>query len=129
MPTSGTLIGAVEQTVVRPADVELAPGELCLLYSDGLTEARGGPTGTEQYGEDRLHRTLSSCAGLPATTVIERLRQQVRDWVRGGPRDDIAMLAVRAPARTALSLRGGGRNSSPFAIDARRTDRRARQRA
>jgi len=64
-PTSGTLIGAVPDIVVRPAEIELAPGELCLLYSDGLTEARGGPTGTEQYGEERLHDALASCHGMP----------------------------------------------------------------
>jgi len=54
----------------------------------------------------------------------------VADWVHGGTRDDIAMLAVRAPARAPLLLRGGGApNASPFAIDIRRSDRRARQRS
>jgi serine phosphatase RsbU (regulator of sigma subunit) len=130
VPVSGTLIGAVPHTVVVPADVELAPGELCLLYSDGLTEARGGPSGTEQWGEQRLHDALADCAGMPGAAAVERIRQLVSDWVHGGTRDDIAMLAVRAPARTALSLRGGGAPStSPFAIDARRADRRARQRS
>ncbi|MEV6847750.1 PP2C family protein-serine/threonine phosphatase [Actinoplanes sp. NPDC051411] len=125
-PVSGTLIGAVERTVVRPADVELGPGELCLLYSDGLTEARGGPSGTEMWGEPRLHDALSTCAGMPAAVTVERLRQLVSDWVHGGTGDDIAMLAVRAPARTALTLRGGGaRNASRWAIE----PRRARQRA
>ena len=58
------------------------------------------------------------------------IRQLVSDWVHGGMRDDIAMLAVRAPSRTHLSLRGGGAPaSSPFAIDARRGDRRLRQRS
>jgi serine phosphatase RsbU (regulator of sigma subunit) len=127
VPVTGTLIGAVARTEVRPADVELAAGELCLLYSDGLTEARGGPAGAEQWGEARLQTALSTCHGMPATATVERLRQLVSDWMRGGVRDDIAMLAVRAPARTQLSLRGGGaRNTSPFAIDARR---RVRQRA
>jgi GAF domain-containing protein len=130
VPTRGTLIGAVERTVVHPADAELAPGELCLLYSDGLTEARGGPSGVEQWGEQRLHAALATCAGMPAAVTVERLRQLVSDWVHGGVRDDIAMLAVRAPARTALSLRGGGaRNASPWAIDARRNERRSKQRA
>ena len=119
VPTSGTLIGAVERTVVHPADVELAPGELCLLYSDGLTEARGGPSGAEQWGEQRLHDALATCAARPAAVTVERIRRLVADWVRGGARDDIAMLAVRAPARAALSLRAG----------ARRADRRPRQRA
>jgi serine phosphatase RsbU (regulator of sigma subunit) len=128
--TSGTLIGVVPQTVVRPAAVELAPGELCLLYSDGLTEARGGVTGNEHYGEARLRAALSSCLGMPGAATVERVRQLVSDWVHGGMRDDIAMLAIRAPSRTPLSLRGGGApNSSPFAIDARRGDRRQRQRS
>jgi hypothetical protein len=73
---------------------------------------------------------LSSCRGMPGEVTLERIRQLISDWVRGGIRDDIAMLAVRAPSRTPLSLRGGGaRNTSPFAIDARRNDRRTKQRA
>ncbi|HWS39003.1 MAG TPA: GAF domain-containing SpoIIE family protein phosphatase [Actinoplanes sp.] len=117
-PVSGTLIGVLPQTVVRPATVELAPGELCLLHSDGLTEARGGPAGNEQYGENRLRQALSSCQGIPGTAAVERIRQLVSDWSHGGHSDDIAMLAVRAPTRTPLSLRDGG--ASPYAISERR---------
>ena len=127
--TSGTLIGVLPEMIVQPATVELAPGELCLLFSDGLTEARGGPTGTEQYGEARLHDALSTCRGISGAEAVERVRRLLADWTRGGAHDDIAMLAVRAPSRTPLSLRGGGAASgSPFAIDARRGDRRPRQR-
>ncbi|GIF03168.1 PP2C family protein-serine/threonine phosphatase [Actinoplanes siamensis] len=127
---SGTLIGVVPNTSVRPATVELAPGELCLLYSDGLTEARGGPAGGEQFGEARLRRALGECAGLPGPVTLERLRQLVSDWVRGGTNDDIAMLAVRAHTRTPLSLRGGGAPSqSPYLMAARRGERRGRPRA
>ena len=125
VPATGTLIGVVPNIQVRPATIELAPGEVCLLYSDGLTEARGGPSGTEQYGEQRLRDALASCRGMPGAAVVERVRQLVSEWVHGGVRDDIAMMAVRAPWRTPLSLRGGGaRNTSPFAIDTRRSDRR-----
>ncbi|MEU4164204.1 PP2C family protein-serine/threonine phosphatase [Actinoplanes sp. NPDC026670] len=130
VPTSGTLIGVLPRTVVRPASTELAPGELCLLYSDGLTEARGGPTGAEQFGEDRLHQTLAECRGMPGAATVDRLRQVVADWTRGGGSDDIAMLAVRAPDRTPLSLRGGGAPTpSPYVAAARRGDRRPRSRS
>lgn len=105
VPVKGTLIGVLPRTTVSPATVELAPGELCLLYSDGLTEARGGPGGAEQFGEERLRRHLASCRGIPGTVAVERLRQVVSDWVHGGPRDDIAMMAVRAHTRPP---RGGG---------------------
>ncbi|AEV86200.1 magnesium/manganese-dependent protein phosphatase [Actinoplanes sp. SE50] len=134
VPTGGTLIGVMPETTVRPATAELGPGELCLLYSDGLTEARGGPAGDEQFGETRLRRALSDCAGLPGAVTLERLRQLVSDWVRGGPGDDIAMLAVRAHPRPPLSLRDGGAtlrapNQSPYLTAARRPDRRVRPRS
>ncbi|MFI1988642.1 PP2C family protein-serine/threonine phosphatase [Actinoplanes sp. NPDC020271] len=130
VPASGTLIGVMPRTTVRPATVALAPGELCLLYSDGLTEARGGPAGAEQFGETRLRRALAECAGLPGAVTLERLRQLVSDWVHGGTSDDIAMLAIRAQTRPPLSLRGGGaRNQSPYLITARTGDRRVRPRA
>jgi serine phosphatase RsbU (regulator of sigma subunit) len=130
VPVSGTLIGVVPKISVHPATIELGPGELCLLYSDGLTEARGGASGTEQYGEDRLREALASCAGMPCAAAVERVRQLVSDWVHGGVRDDIAMLAVRAPARTKLSLMDTGTTArSPFAIEARRGDRRGRSRS
>ncbi|MFI5495669.1 PP2C family protein-serine/threonine phosphatase [Actinoplanes sp. NPDC051859] len=129
-PVSGTLIGVVPQITIRPSAIELAPGEMCLLYSDGLTEARGGVTGQEQYGETRLRDALASCQGMPGDATVERIRQLVSDWVHGGTRDDIAMLAVRAPTRTPLSLMGAGApTGSPFAIDARRGDRRNRARS
>ncbi|BCJ56363.1 hypothetical protein Asp14428_78380 [Actinoplanes sp. NBRC 14428] len=127
-PIRGTLVGVVPEISVHPGTVELAPGELCLLYSDGLTEARGGPSGQEQYGEARLHDALASCRGMPVDAAVERIRQLVSDWVHGGVRDDIAMLAVRAPARTKLSLMDTGPAGSPFAIDARRGERRNRAR-
>ncbi len=129
VPVSGTLIGVVPLVTVRPATIELAPGELCLLYSDGLTEARGGVSGKEHYGEDRLSDALASCHGMPGEAAVERVRQLVSDWVHGGVRDDIAILAVRAPSRTKLSLMDSGAPAtSPFAIDARRGDRRGRSR-
>jgi serine phosphatase RsbU (regulator of sigma subunit) len=129
VPVSGTLIGVVPRIAVRPATIDLAPGELCLLYSDGLTEARGGASGAEQSGETRLRDALASCLGMPGAAAVERVRQLVSDWVHGGVHDDIAMLVVRAPSRTKLSLmETGAAATSPFAIDARRGDRRSRGR-
>jgi serine phosphatase RsbU (regulator of sigma subunit) len=96
VPATGSLIGVVPELHIRTATIDLAPGELCLLYSDGVTEARGGASGIEQYGEQRLRRALGTCHGMPTAATLERLRQLVSDWVHGGLRDDIAMLAVRA---------------------------------
>jgi serine phosphatase RsbU (regulator of sigma subunit) len=43
--TSGTLIGALPSIETHSFETSLAPGETCVLYTDGVTEARGGPLG------------------------------------------------------------------------------------
>jgi hypothetical protein len=66
---------------------------------------------------------------MPGTAAVEQIRQLVSDWMRGGIGDDIAMLAVRAPSRTPLSLaEADGPALSPYAIDARRGTGRTRHR-
>ncbi|MEV6986161.1 SpoIIE family protein phosphatase [Sphaerisporangium sp. NPDC051017] len=94
--STGCLLGVLEETGVRPVTVDLAPGEVCLLYSDGITEAFGGPIGREMYGEDRLKSALASCAGMPASALVERLEQLSTDWLAGGDHDDQALLAIRS---------------------------------
>ncbi|MEV7013973.1 SpoIIE family protein phosphatase [Streptosporangium sp. NPDC051022] len=96
----GSLLGALRNTVLTPAAVDLAPGEVCLFYSDGITEAFGGPSGREMYGGQRLKNALATCAGMPVSAVVERLEQISTDWLAGTTQDDRALLAVQAePAR------------------------------
>ncbi|GHE26306.1 hypothetical protein GCM10017673_30040 [Streptosporangium violaceochromogenes] len=92
----GPLLGALPQAPVTPVSVDLAPGEVCLLYSDGITEAFGGPGGREMYGARRLKDALATCAGMPVAAVVERLEQISTDWLGGAVQDDRALLAVQA---------------------------------
>ncbi|MEU4834358.1 PP2C family protein-serine/threonine phosphatase [Streptosporangium sp. NPDC023615] len=92
----GSMLGALKRPLLTPEEIDLAPGELCLLYSDGITEAFGGPTGRQMYGEERLKGALAGCAGMPATAVVERLEQISTDWLGGDVQDDRALLVVRA---------------------------------
>ncbi|MEV4493097.1 PP2C family protein-serine/threonine phosphatase [Micromonospora coxensis] len=96
VPVGGMPIGAFVGATFRQAEVRLAPGELLLAYTDGVTEARGGPTGVEMFGERRLLQALAPAAGLPPAALVERLLQLVDEWLDGQAHDDIAMLAVRA---------------------------------
>ncbi|RKN42159.1 serine/threonine-protein phosphatase [Micromonospora endolithica] len=96
----GMPVGALTDARFAETEVRLAPGELLLAYTDGVTEARGGPREVEMFGERRLHRALASAAGLPPAALVDRLLQLVDEWLDGQGHDDIAMLAVR-PAETA----------------------------
>ncbi|MCZ7438006.1 PP2C family protein-serine/threonine phosphatase [Micromonospora sp. WMMC241] len=96
VPLSGMLIGVVPDPRIGETTVHLAPGETCLLYSDGVTEARGGWRGDEQFGADRLLNALSGCHRMPAPALAERVEQVTCDWLAHGDHDDIAVLALRA---------------------------------
>ncbi|WJY54114.1 SpoIIE family protein phosphatase [Streptomyces chengbuensis] len=105
--TSGTLIGALPEVNAHTAHVDLTPGETCLLYTDGITEARGGPLGDVLFGEERLWAALAECAGMPAEAVVERLQMLASEWVGGGPHDDMAVVAITAPHGTHLTAVDG----------------------
>ncbi|MGR6319193.1 PP2C family protein-serine/threonine phosphatase [Micromonospora soli] len=96
VPLSGMLIGVVPDPRIGEVTVRLAPGETCLLYSDGVTEARGGRRGDEQFGADRLLNAITGCHRMPAPALAERVEQVTCDWLAHGDHDDIAVLALRA---------------------------------
>ena len=66
---------------------------------------------------------------MSAGAAVAHLHRVVGEWAPGGVRDGVGMLAVRAPSRAKLSLMDTGAPAvSPFAIDARRGERRGRGR-
>ncbi|CAL9278689.1 hypothetical protein SUDANB135_00046 [Streptomyces sp. SudanB135_2055] len=105
--TGGTLIGVLPEITTRTAELWLAPGETCLLYTDGVTEAKGGPLGDTMFGQERLQRALLGCAGMPAQAVVERVQMRVDEWIGHGRHDDIAVLAITAPRGSHLSAVDG----------------------
>lgn len=105
--TRGTLVGALPEFKARSFETSLAPGETCLLYTDGITEARGGPLGTAVFGEERLDAALAECNGMPPEAVVERIMMLATQWVGSRAHDDIAVVAITAPHRTYLSAVDG----------------------
>lgn len=105
--TRGTLIGALPAIEAQSFETTLGPGETCVLYTDGVTEARGGPLGDYMFGEERLASALAECGGLPATAVVERVMMLATQWVGQRVHDDIAVVAIAAPRRTHLSAVDG----------------------
>ncbi len=105
--TRGTLIGMLENITSCTATVVLEPGETCLLYTDGITEAMGGPLGNEMFGEERLREELEQCAGMPPEALTERVQMLSSQWVGDGDHDDMAVIAITAPRGAHLSAVGG----------------------
>ena len=95
----GTLLGADDRAGADRREVELAPGELIVLYTDGVTEVRAGRE--ELFGHRDLAALLGRCAGR-ARRIGRRSASRTRcsQAAGGRPRDDIAIL-VLGPAQRA----------------------------
>jgi len=92
----GMVVGALAAATFATVTVDLAPGELCVLYTDGVTESPGGALGTELYGEDRLRATLRGSQVMPAAAIAERLALQADLWSDHHKHDDLTVLVIQA---------------------------------
>jgi serine phosphatase RsbU (regulator of sigma subunit)/PAS domain-containing protein len=89
---AGPLLGVGPDPRYLPSDVDLAPGDVLLFYTDGVIELPGR---NPWRGVDLLHSTLRSAGGLGAQELVDHIERVTLDACRGTPRDDLALLAVR----------------------------------
>lgn len=88
--SSGMLMGATPQATISACSVRLRPGQMLLMYTDGLTEARRGKS---PFDEDRLAEFALERAGLGAGGLVEELATLIPKL---DPGDDVAVLAFGA---------------------------------
>jgi PAS domain S-box-containing protein len=92
----GMLVGAVPDPVFEEQTLRLDPGDVLLLYTDGVTEVR---TSDPRLGERRLVETLEGSRGVSAEEIVRRAEEAAVAIQDGEPRDDMALLALRAAPR------------------------------
>ncbi|MEU4325495.1 PP2C family protein-serine/threonine phosphatase [Nonomuraea dietziae] len=98
LPTpGGLLVGILPSAPATTAETVLEPGDTLLLYTDGLTEARTGPTHNSLYGEDALHAFATAHAPCTPQEAIGAL-SELLDSFGDGLDDDTALLALGVPA-------------------------------
>ncbi len=74
--------------------VQLAPGEMLLLYTDGLTEAQNHAG--EQYGMGRLEKLVGSVDARSPQAIIAACLEDWRTFRSGVPQhDDLTLMAIR----------------------------------
>jgi len=89
----GSLLGLVPDPHLEDKYTELYAGDALVLFTDGITEARAPQRVLEP--ED-LHRALAAIHADSAQRIVERLAALAMGKEGTPPRDDIAVLALRA---------------------------------
>jgi serine phosphatase RsbU (regulator of sigma subunit) len=107
LASTGLVLGPSPDAVYSRRAIRMEPGDVLLLYTDGIVEAHD-PRGRE-FGVPRVKRLLVELRKKPARETGERLLEAVRSWSCGLPPEDDRTVVVirRQPARgTGRSLSG-----------------------
>jgi serine phosphatase RsbU (regulator of sigma subunit) len=89
----GTLLGVLPEPALPEVDLELGVGDSLVLYTDGVTEARGADGA--QFGESGLIDVLSTLTGALPGEVADRISAAVDAFQAGPPSDDRAIVVAR----------------------------------
>lgn len=93
---AGLPLGMFCEAEYASRDLQLAPGDVLVLYSDGWTEAE---TDDGEYGIGRAAAILRQVRKLPMAELLAACRGDMEKFLGGAPRgDDLTLLAVRRTA-------------------------------
>jgi len=94
VPTNGSWLGVVPELGAHLADraEQLHPGDLLVLYTDGLTEARNA--GGEMWGPEGLAAAVLQVRHRSPGEIRDHVRQVVQAWAPG-QEDDRSLIIVR----------------------------------
>jgi sigma-B regulation protein RsbU (phosphoserine phosphatase) len=90
----GALLGAFSNVSIEECQVDLAPGDLLVFYTDGVTEARS-PSG-DIFGEQRLMEIIQACRGTGAEETAQAILQAVQSFSASAPQaDDYTTVVIK----------------------------------
>jgi sigma-B regulation protein RsbU (phosphoserine phosphatase) len=91
---TGPAIGLVEDFATGTAQVSLSPGDVLLLYTDGVTEAISARQ--EPFGDQRLAELVRRSAHMSAQELVGAVREGLGVHVQGHPlADDTTIVALK----------------------------------
>jgi serine phosphatase RsbU (regulator of sigma subunit) len=97
----GPVLGPLQDAAYERGVVQVAPGDLVVLYTDGITEARGATPGeaTDELSLDRLVAICRENRHRPAQEIVAAVFDSLDRFTNGrAATDDRTVLVVRRPA-------------------------------
>ena len=95
---SGPLLGAFTRLDLVEQTIRLAPGDLVLLYTDGVTDAQA--SSGERFGDERLLEAVEAARGGTAAEVVDAVCGAYHGFQAEQPNaDDVTLLAIRRAPR------------------------------
>lgn len=94
LETGGMILGLFEQASFEEEMLTLAPGDVIVAFSDGVSEAMN--EAGEEYWDDRLVAAVAATRDRSPQALLAALLADVRSFCgRATPNDDVTMVVVR----------------------------------
>lgn len=86
--------GEIFDRVIQEARYPLEPGDVLVMYTDGLTEGRNGKR--EEFGESRLRQVIERFGNQPAYMLLAEIQKEHKRFVANQePHDDMTCVVVK----------------------------------
>ncbi|MGH7729803.1 MAG: PP2C family protein-serine/threonine phosphatase, partial [Candidatus Eiseniibacteriota bacterium] len=93
LAATATVLGVFEEWQCALGRLQLAPGDLLVAYSDGVTEAVHDG---EHFGETRLIDVLRHHGNLPPDDLVSTILARVQEFGTGDQSDDLTLVVAHA---------------------------------
>ena len=88
-------MGLIPECTYRQAAISLNPGDMLVIYSDGISEAMSPEL--EEWGEERLISAARESTGSCSAEVVGQIMEAAAAHAAGAPQsDDMTLVVVRA---------------------------------
>lgn len=93
LSTKGIILGAFEHIELEERRVDIAPGDVLVFYTDGVTEAIDPYE--QEFGVERLQEVTASLANASAQRILDCIVDAVDSFTEGAaPFDDLTLVVV-----------------------------------
>jgi sigma-B regulation protein RsbU (phosphoserine phosphatase) len=91
---TATVLGLFEQWDCTVAEVQMATGDVLVIYTDGISEASEGED-ADEFGEERLTDAVRAQQDQPAALALDAIVAQVQAFSKGYQADDMTLIVAR----------------------------------
>ena len=94
---TATVLGLFEEWDCEVVDCKLAPGDVLVIYTDGVSEAGESEDGdSEEFGEERLIAAIRKQQRQSAAEILDGILSEVQQFSQGEQADDMTLIVAKA---------------------------------
>lgn len=97
LDTDGIVLGVLEDIELEQREIEVAPGDILIFFTDGVTEAMAADY--EEYGLERLYQAVQRDPLADANQILRNIVDDVNSFTANMPQsDDFTLFVVKRDA-------------------------------